>query len=190
MGFRSGTARGRGRKIPGWNRSHDGRRPRPKDLSDDPYDHSSGKHDSRKKNFEQPSASLLGISMSARRDAKQIVRAVEYGRSEQNLAASANLLARFHNLFPETSLAVLDLVNRLLPAGNERVKFGKGTAILERPWMRAITYWGTPRCEGTSAVLSDRKPPLRASEVERRSIAAGNGDSVSTVAADGTSWSQ
>jgi short-subunit dehydrogenase len=89
------------------------------------------------------SASLPGFSMSVRRAARQIVRALEQGRAERILTTSANLLARFHGLFPETSLAVLGLVDRLLPAGGERAtKLGRETSVLERPWMRAITYLG------------------------------------------------
>jgi len=88
------------------------------------------------------SASLPGVSMSARRAARQIVRALEQGRAERILTTSANLLARFHGLFPETSLAALDLVDRLLPGGSEGVRLGRETSVLERPWMRAITYLG------------------------------------------------
>ena len=88
------------------------------------------------------SASIPGISMSARRAARQIIAAIEQGRAERILSTQANLLARFHGLFPETTVAILGLVNRLLPSGSEGVETGAESAILERPWMRALTKLG------------------------------------------------
>jgi short-subunit dehydrogenase len=97
------------------------------------------------------SASLPGISMSAKRAAQQIVGAVRSGRNERILSLSANWLARFHGLFPEVSLAMLSGVNRLLPSGSEsaphQVETGAESEILERPWMRAITALGRRAAE-------------------------------------------
>jgi NAD(P)-dependent dehydrogenase (short-subunit alcohol dehydrogenase family) len=97
------------------------------------------------------SASLPGISMSAKRAAQQIVGAVRSGRNERILSLSANWLARFHGLFPEISLAMLSGANRLLPSGSEsaphQVETGAESEILERPWMRAITALGRRAAE-------------------------------------------
>lgn len=46
--------------------------------------------------------------MSAKRAARQIIDAVEQGRSERMLSTPANLQARFHGLFPELSVPILD----------------------------------------------------------------------------------
>jgi NAD(P)-dependent dehydrogenase (short-subunit alcohol dehydrogenase family) len=92
-------------------------------------------------------ASIPGISMSAARAARQIVRALERGRSERILSTPANLMARFHGLFPETTIAVLGLVNRLLPHGSQRVEIGAESPILARPWMKAVTALGRRAAE-------------------------------------------
>ncbi len=87
-------------------------------------------------------ASLPGISMSASRAARQIIEALEQGRSERILSTPANLMARFHGLFPELSVAILGLVNRVLPHGSRDVETGRESEILRRPWMRALTILG------------------------------------------------
>jgi len=88
------------------------------------------------------SSSLPGISMSARRAARQIVTALEQGRAERILSMPANLLARFHGLFPELTTEILGLINRLLPSGSDQVEKGSDSATLQRPWMRAVTVLG------------------------------------------------
>jgi short-subunit dehydrogenase len=93
------------------------------------------------------SASLPGMSMSAKRAARQIVAAVEQGRSERILSTPANVVARLHGLFPEASVAVLGLVNRLLPSGVERVEQGRDSAVLQTPWMRTLTMLGRQATE-------------------------------------------
>jgi len=54
-------------------------------------------------------------SISARKAAKQIVRATKRGDAEIILSVQAQLAARFHGLFPGVTADVLGLVNRLLP---------------------------------------------------------------------------
>src|SRR5207302_4043287 len=61
------------------------------------------------------SSSLPGLSMSAGRAAKQIISATVTGRAERTLSTPANVLARFHGLFPGATADILGLVNRLLP---------------------------------------------------------------------------
>ena len=89
-------------------------------------------------------ATLPGISMSASRAARQIIEAARRGEAERILSAPANLLARFHGLFPGATADLLGLVNRLiLPAGTGKgVKRGQDASILERPWMKALTVLG------------------------------------------------
>jgi short-subunit dehydrogenase len=54
-------------------------------------------------------------SISARKAARQIVRATKRGDAEVILSIQAQLAARFHGLFPGTTVTMLGLVNRLLP---------------------------------------------------------------------------
>jgi short-subunit dehydrogenase len=93
------------------------------------------------------SASLPGISMSARRAARQIVASIERGRTERILGTPAKWIAWFHGLFPETTTMAMGLVNRLLPNGSEASEFGKDSDVLRRPWMRAITLLGRKAVE-------------------------------------------
>jgi NAD(P)-dependent dehydrogenase (short-subunit alcohol dehydrogenase family) len=60
--------------------------------------------------------SLPGLSMSAEKAARRLVRAVLRGRPEITLTVPAKLGVRVHALAPATTLRVLGLVNRLLPA--------------------------------------------------------------------------
>ena len=87
-------------------------------------------------------ASIPGISMGARRAARQIIRAMEQGRAERILSTPANVAARLHGLFPEISSAILGLVARLLPTGSGEGTSGRDTKVLRRPWMRALTTLG------------------------------------------------
>src|SRR5205823_3069666 len=93
------------------------------------------------------SSSLPGISMNARRAAKQIVDAMEQGRAERILSTPAQVAARFHGLFPEISVSILGLISQLLPRGSKRVEHGRDSAILRRPWMRALTVLGRRAAE-------------------------------------------
>jgi short-subunit dehydrogenase len=93
------------------------------------------------------SASLPGISMSAKRAARQIICAMEQGRSERILSTSANVLARFHGLLPEISTEILGFVNSLLPSGSKEVEVGAESPILQTSWMRAVTMLGRKAAE-------------------------------------------
>jgi short-subunit dehydrogenase len=63
--------------------------------------------------------SLLGtlplVSMDAERAAAQIVEAVRRGESVRFVGLTAMLAARFHGLFPGTTVEIMGLVDRLLP---------------------------------------------------------------------------
>jgi NAD(P)-dependent dehydrogenase (short-subunit alcohol dehydrogenase family) len=60
-------------------------------------------------------ATLPFFSIDARRAARQVVRAARRGEAERVLALSANLLTRFHGLFPGLTADILGLLNRVLP---------------------------------------------------------------------------
>lgn len=62
-------------------------------------------------------------SISARRAARQIVHATRRGTTELIITIQAQLMARFHGLFPGLTTDLLSVVNRFLPSGE-----GAGTA--------------------------------------------------------------
>lgn len=62
-------------------------------------------------------------SISARRAARQIVDATRRGSPQLVITTQAQLLARFHGLFPGLTADILGLVNRFLPPGE-----GAGTS--------------------------------------------------------------
>lgn len=92
------------------------------------------------------SASLPGISMSANRAARQIVRATEYGEAERILGIPANLLARFHGLFPGITTDLLGVMNRALPNARDGRSLA-GSMTLRTPWLRGLTALGRKAAE-------------------------------------------
>jgi len=88
------------------------------------------------------SASIPGISMSAKRAARQIISATISGSPERILSTPANLIARFHGLFPGVTAEILGLVNRLLPSGSRDVETGADSPVLKTVWARALTTLG------------------------------------------------
>jgi len=62
---------------------------------------------------------LPGLSLSAERAARQIVRAIRRGEAERILGLPAALASRFHGLFPGATADLSALVNRLLPPPDE-----------------------------------------------------------------------
>ncbi len=85
--------------------------------------------------------------MDAERAARQIVQAAKRGESERILSLPANLLARFHGIFPGLTVELLSLANRLLlppPDGAGAAK-ARGEEVRERlhsPLLDALTRWG------------------------------------------------
>lgn len=55
-------------------------------------------------------------SISAKRAAKQIVAATQRGSAEVIISVQAQLLARFHGIFPGITTDIMGLTNRLLPS--------------------------------------------------------------------------
>ena len=90
------------------------------------------------------SASLPGITISGERAARRIVSATRHGDAEAILTTPANLLARFHGLFPSATAGILGLVNQLLPhAKNGKAeKRGTETRSLRSPLISALTILG------------------------------------------------
>jgi len=93
------------------------------------------------------SASLPGISMGAKRAAKQIVSATVTGRAERILTTQANLLATFHGLFPGATADILGLINRALPHGSQKTARGADSPVLQKPLLRALTTLGRKAAE-------------------------------------------
>lgn len=78
-------------------------------------------------------ASLPLVSMDAERAARQVVAAARRGESVRFLGVTATLAARFHGLFPGTTVELAGLVNRLLPRADGRGRAGApGLRVRER----------------------------------------------------------
>ncbi len=90
------------------------------------------------------SSTMPAITMSGDRAARQIVNAAKRGDSEKILTLPANLLARFHGLFPGATADILGVVNRLLlPSGIDRsTRRGREAGILQNPWFKLLTVLG------------------------------------------------
>jgi NAD(P)-dependent dehydrogenase (short-subunit alcohol dehydrogenase family) len=92
-----------------------------------------------------PMASMPFVSIDAERAAGQIVRAIRRGDAEVILTLPANLLARFHGIFPGLTADLLGLANRVLPAGGQGTSSEPGHEVQERvesPVLTALTGWG------------------------------------------------
>ena len=104
-----------------------------------------GKHE-REFSWFGLAASTPGVSIDARRAARQIVSALRSGRSERILTMQANLLARLHGAFPEATNWALQLVNRLLPgaenASGEQIRGADAEARMNSRLYRAVTGLG------------------------------------------------
>lgn len=64
------------------------------------------------------SDNIPGLTISAERAARQIVRAARRGEAERVLTLPAALAAKFHGMFPGLTADLSALANRLLPAPN------------------------------------------------------------------------
>ena len=84
--------------------------------------------------------------MNAERAAREIVTATKRGEREVILSLPANLLARFHALFPSPTIDLFALVNHLLPApGGEGTASERGQEVQQRlhsPWLDTMTVLG------------------------------------------------
>ncbi len=65
------------------------------------------------------SSTLPGISVSAERAARQIIRGIRYGEGQVIITLVAKLAIRFNALFPNLTSTFMSLTNRLLPESDE-----------------------------------------------------------------------
>ena len=91
-------------------------------------------------------ASLPFLSLDGERAARQIVRAVKRGERERILSTQAAVLARFHGLFPSTTVRLMGVVDRLLPepdrVASASVSAREVETQLDSPIWRAATFLG------------------------------------------------
>lgn len=94
-----------------------------------------------------PSASLPLLSMDAERAAATIVDGVLRGRRHVVLTPLAKIGMRVHGLAPTTTVAMLGLVNRLLPAAPDRptstITGHQAQRVLDSRTVRALTTLGS-----------------------------------------------
>ena len=113
-------------------------------------------------------ASLPFTSMSAAKAARQIVEATRRGENEIILTPQAQLLARFHGLFPAFTTSVLGVVNRVMPGpggiGTERRLGKQSTSFISQSFLTAL---------GRRAARTWHQYPER---VEARGSVAGEGE--------------
>ena len=88
-------------------------------------------------------ASTPGLAMTADRAARQIVDAAARGKGEAILGLPAQVLTRFHALFPDTTSGLLSIANGLLPHGEQQQDTGWREAAGQRKWLEALTFFGT-----------------------------------------------
>lgn len=100
-----------------------------------------GKHESEYAWF-SVSATLPGISMSAQRAARAVVKACAQGRARLILSLPARAAVYFDTLLPGVSTAALSTVARLLPTsegGSTRAKTGKQAAVTsDSGWLQKL----------------------------------------------------
>lgn len=98
------------------------------------------------------------LSMSARRAARQIVRAMKRRSREVILSAPAKLGSRAHGVMPATVIALLALVDRFLPKGraHERVEGADAEARLDSPLLERATILG----RRAGARLNEAREPV------------------------------
>jgi len=102
-------------------------------------------------------ASLPLVSMDAVRAARQIVRAVKIGEAQPILSLPANVIARFHGLFPGTTNRLLALVNHFLPAPGAEA-FAKGRD-LQREIDSTLFQEATTLGNDAAARFQDQEAP-------------------------------
>lgn len=81
-------------------------------------------------------------SISARRAARQIVAATQRGSAEAIISVQAQLLARFHGLFPGLTADILGVADRLLPSsqgqGTDRHSGKESETAVTRSFLTAL----------------------------------------------------
>ncbi|HEY9844976.1 MAG TPA: SDR family NAD(P)-dependent oxidoreductase, partial [Candidatus Caenarcaniphilales bacterium] len=89
------------------------------------------------------SDSLPITSMSAERAARQIIAACKQGKAEVVLSLQAQIVTKFHGLFPGLTANLLSLVNRFLPnpdgIGTQPALGKDSTSSLSPSWLTALS---------------------------------------------------
>jgi NAD(P)-dependent dehydrogenase (short-subunit alcohol dehydrogenase family) len=98
--------------------------------------------DEREAAWFSASASLPGMSISARRAVNQIICAAARGKAEKILGAPAQFLALFHGVFPGLTADLLGAVNRLLPDGHGPESRVIEPHILKSKLLKSLTLLG------------------------------------------------
>ena len=88
------------------------------------------------------SDAMPGLSISADRAARQIVKACEYGRSELIVSLPAKIAIKAHALFPSVSSVALRLTNQILPdaegADTTSKKGSQSETVATRSFLTAL----------------------------------------------------
>jgi short-subunit dehydrogenase len=85
-------------------------------------------------------ASTPGLTISANRAARQIVKAVKQNRAQRTLSTQANLLAMFHGLFPGLTVELMSWANRLMPPPSGQPELQRGKEIYEGMNSRILDF--------------------------------------------------
>jgi len=87
------------------------------------------------------SDSIPGLSMNARRAARQIMKACQRGDAEVTLSLPAKIATTFHGVFPGTTADLMALGNRFLPSPNENKRALTGaqsSSEVSPSWVTAL----------------------------------------------------
>jgi short-subunit dehydrogenase len=104
------------------------------------------------------------VSIAASRAARSIIRATVRGESEKILSVPADLLARFHGLFPGLTAKLLSIANLMLPkgtadaGGSGSTDHTPGYAIedgLNSSLWKAFTQLGRSAAESLNEIRAD-----------------------------------
>lgn len=111
--------------------------------------------------------SIPGLSIDADRAARQVVSAIENGRSEVAISLLAKVAMRVHGLMPATTTKILGLVDELLPQGQPSgTSRGAHLDTNRSGLFRQLTALTRRAARGNQEVPGpiDVAPPLRSAE--------------------------
>jgi NAD(P)-dependent dehydrogenase (short-subunit alcohol dehydrogenase family) len=102
---------------------------------------------------------LPGLSMSVRRAARRIVRAIEHGERELTLGLPAKLAVLLQAIAPETTAAMMSLVARVLPEPRENASAQARSGWESRSrWVPSLLTRPADRAAETYNELRDHAP--------------------------------
>jgi hypothetical protein len=103
-----------------------------------------GQHESEAAWFSLSATSPL-VAMNATRAARQIVAAIQRGKSEKILSTQASMMARLSGAFPSLMPNLLGIVNRMLPSSTaDRETMVKGEELTggDNRWLHTAAAMG------------------------------------------------